>query len=157
MKQNKREYFRQVFQNPLCADMTIVKIKDNQIDANRTKTCILDIGPGGLRFYTNLKLPVNPYIVLEFQTRIMGQIISLPGYIVRKIDTEEFYEYGVKFVLDEQQHMELSSLLNTLTIRMRRTSNIQSCALCDSKNRIQCMREMDSKPSNDSPSESSSL
>lgn len=153
MKPNQREHFRQVFQNPLCADMTIVKIKDNQIDANNTKTCILDIGPGGLRFYTNLKLPVNPYIVLEFQTRIMGQILSLPGYIVRKIDTEEFYEYGVKFALDEQKQMELSSLLNTMTIRMRRNPNIRSCALCDNKNRVECMREMNSKPPSP-PSES---
>ncbi|BAU29180.1 PilZ domain-containing protein [Aneurinibacillus soli] len=156
MEQNQREHFRQVFQNPLCADMTIVKIKDNQIDAKRTKTCILDIGPGGLRFYTNLKLPVNPYIVLEFQTRIMGQILSLPGYVVRKIDTEEFHEYGVRFVLDEQQQMELSSLLNTMTIRMRRNPNIRSCALCDSKNRVACMREMEdsflNKSASDSPS-----
>lgn len=156
MKQNQREHFRQVFQNPLCANMTIVKIKDNQIDANHTKTCILDIGPGGLRFYTNLKLPVNPYIVLEFQTRIMDQILSLPGYIVRKIDTEEYYEYGVRFVLDEQQQMELSSLLNTMTIRMRRNPNITSCSLCDSKDRMACMNKMDA-PSSDKFNSSSSF
>jgi hypothetical protein len=148
MKHNKRQYFRHNFHIPLCADMTIFKIKDNQIDTNSTKICILDIGPGGLRFLTNLKLPVNPYVVLEFQTRILDHTLNFHGYIVRKVEgREEFHEYGVKFVLEEQEQMQLTSLLNSLSIRLRRNSRTSSCSFCDKEDNKSCLGKMDEQPS----------
>ncbi|GEN36527.1 MULTISPECIES: PilZ domain-containing protein [Aneurinibacillus] len=145
--QNKRQHFRQTFQKPLCANMTIVRIKDNEIDTRSTKTCILDIGPGGLRFMTNLKLPVNPYVVLEFQTRILDRTLSFHGYIVRKVEgTNEFHEYGVKFVLDETEQMELATLLNAMAIRLRRHSQTTSCQFCTKDDYSQCLRSIESPP-----------
>lgn len=95
MDHNKRQHFRYVFQKPLCADMTIVQIKENRIDTKSTKICILDIGPGGIRFMTSLSLPVNPYVVLEFQTRILDRHLQFHGYVVRKaLGEDEYNEYG---------------------------------------------------------------
>ncbi|MED0672785.1 PilZ domain-containing protein [Aneurinibacillus aneurinilyticus] len=147
MEQDKRQHFRQTFHKPLCAEMTIVRIKGNQVDTKRTKTCILDIGPGGLRFLTNLKIPVNPYIVLEFQTRILDRNLSFHGHIVRKVEgRDEFHEYGVKFVLEEAERMELTMLLNALAIRMRRYVKPASCQFCTLDDHKQCLRGFDVPP-----------
>jgi hypothetical protein len=51
--------------------MTIVKIKDRHIELGMTEPLIEDIGLGGLRFLSNIKLPVNPEIIIEFETEIL--------------------------------------------------------------------------------------
>jgi hypothetical protein len=72
-----------------------------------------------MRTFILLKLPVNPYIVLEFETRIMDETITLPGYLVRRNkQEEELYEYGVKFCFEEYEQMYLTKLLNDMTIRL---------------------------------------
>lgn len=154
MEHNKRQHFRYAFQKPLCANMTIVQIKENRIDAKNTKTCILDIGPGGIRFMTPLTLPVNPYVVLEFQTRILDRELHFHGYIVRRTEGDvEFKEYGVKFMLDETEQAELTSLLHLMSIRLRVHVESSSCQFCTSSNHTVCLRSLTlSHEGGDSPS-----
>jgi hypothetical protein len=126
--QNKRQFFRLLLPHPLSADVTIIKIKENAIETGNTRVLIEDISPGGLRFVSNIKLPVTHEVILEFRTDILAKTLYLPGYIVRKTDRAMgIYEYGVKFTLDDNDYATLSQLLNLLTIRLKRTPIVSGC------------------------------
>jgi hypothetical protein len=126
--QNRRKFFRLPLPHPLSSDVTIIRIKDNVIESGSAQVLIEDIGPGGLRFVSDIKLPVTPQVILEFETKILHHTLQLPGYIVRKIDREKIlYEYGVKFTLDYNEHKELFQLLQLMSIRLKRTPVVGGC------------------------------
>jgi hypothetical protein len=56
LQTNQREFFRIELKNTLGADMAIFKI-----------------GPTGLKFLSDLKLPANPDITLKFETEILDK------------------------------------------------------------------------------------
>ncbi|MBN6186821.1 PilZ domain-containing protein [Aneurinibacillus sp. BA2021] len=126
--QNRRQFFRLPLPHPLSSDVTIIRIKDNAVEAGKAQVLIEDISPGGLRFISDVKLPATPQVILEFETEILNNTIQLPGYIVRKLPREdELYEYGVTFTLDEAVYTELIPLLQLLSIRLRRTPIVGGC------------------------------
>jgi hypothetical protein len=123
----KREYFRLRLDPPLCSDMTIVTVKGKTLEIGSAEVLIEDIGPGGLRFLSHLSLPVTPQVVLQFETEILNQRVSVHGYVVRKNQlTEEIHEYGVAFTMQEGKHVELAQIINRLAIRMRQSSTTPS-------------------------------
>ena len=58
--ENRRKFFRIDLPFPLEAYMTITELAGKKVNLGSTKILILDIGPGGLRIETNIKLPVRP-------------------------------------------------------------------------------------------------
>lgn len=127
-EQNRRQFFRLPLPHPLSSDVTIIRIKDNAVEAGKAQVLIEDISPGGLKFVSNVKLPATPEVILEFETQILNNTVQLPGYIVRKVPREgDLYEYGVTFTLDEGVYTELIPLLQLLSIRLRRTPIVSGC------------------------------
>ncbi|MDH4619272.1 PilZ domain-containing protein [Brevibacillus sp. AY1] len=123
---HQREYFRLVLEHPLCADMTIVLIKRKMMEIGSTKVLIEDLGAGGLRFLSHLKMPASDQLVLQFETEICSQPLKMYGHVVRTVPWEEdFFEYAVRFTMDESQHLEINRLVNQLALRYRnkRVSN----------------------------------
>lgn len=126
--QNRRQFFRLPLPHPLSSNVTIIQIKNNAIETGKAKVLIEDISPGGLRFISNVKLPATPQVILEFETEILNNNLQLPGYIVRKVPRDkDMYEYGVKFTLENNVHAKLISLLQLLSIRLRRTPLVGGC------------------------------
>ncbi len=120
---NNRQHFRLSLAPPLCSQMTIVKINEQDIEIGETRVLIEDIGPGGLRFTSLLKLPVHPHVVLEFETELLSTLIIIHGYVVRACEFEPgLWQYGVKFTMDEDKLAALAQLLNIFTIRQKKTS-----------------------------------
>lgn len=116
-----RAYFRMDLPIPLIAEMTIIRIKDNKIESGKSKILVDNIGPGGLRYFSDLQLPVNPHIVLEFRLDLLDQPIRLIGYNVRREQLDsQLFQYGVSFTIDEEERLTLIKLLNDLQIRLRR-------------------------------------
>ncbi|WP_400164308.1 PilZ domain-containing protein [Brevibacillus sp. TJ4] len=117
---HKREFFRLNLDPPLCADMTIVLVKGKTLETGSTRVLIEDLGAGGLRFLSHLKMPASDQLVLQFDTELCGKKISMYGHVVRSIPWEnEFYEYAVRFTMDESQHLEINRLVNQIAIRFR--------------------------------------
>lgn len=88
---------------------------------------IEDIGGGGLRFLSDLKLPVNDQLVLEFETEVFSRQLKMYGHVVRNSNwNETIYEYAVKFTMDEWAHAEINRMVNLLAIRMRQKSSLPS-------------------------------
>jgi len=119
-RKNKRKFFRIKFIQQLEADITILKIRDKKINVGNTKVLINNMGPGGLCFISNIKLPVEKEIILQFITRLMEEEIKVCGYVVW---TEEIghnlHKYGVEFAMDENEREDIIRTLNQVQINMR--------------------------------------
>lgn len=79
---NRRKYFRVKFIQMLEADMSILEINKKKINVGNTKVLVKNMGPGGLCFVSNIKLPVDRGIVLQFTQQLLGEEIIVRGYSV---------------------------------------------------------------------------
>lgn len=119
---NRRKYFRLDFFQMLEANLTIKEIKGKKLNVGNTKVLVQNIGPGGLCFIANIKIPVDKHIILQFTMQLMGREIILTGYSVWLAEeiNDYIYKYGVEFIIDEKDRDPLISLLNQVQIKMRK-------------------------------------
>lgn len=111
----QRKYFRIDLPLPLGADLTILKLKDKQVEMGKNEVLIENIGPGGARLYTNIKLPIRQDILFQIQTKILGETLSLDGHIVWKEEKSDLVtQYGLEFSIDDKRREELTQLLNEI-------------------------------------------
>ncbi|MEW9124684.1 MAG: PilZ domain-containing protein [Thermotaleaceae bacterium] len=137
-----RQYFRITLAQPLCGTMTIALIGDRAIQTGNTDVCIEDIGPGGLRFLSHLKLPTSNNIILEFCSKICGQEYALWGSVVRAVEREKnIWEYGVEFHLDEITQARYVTLFHQLAVKVYKYKQWHDCRFCSKENRVQCLKE----------------
>lgn len=117
----KRRYFRVDFYQLLEAEMTILSIRGKNVNVGNTKVLIENMGPGGLRFISNIRFPVEKFFILQFTTELLGEKIKVYGYPVwgEKLENN-LYQYGLEFTIDENERMELTRLLNQVQIKMRK-------------------------------------
>lgn len=117
---NRRQFFRIELPIPLGASMTISELEGKKVKLASTNVLIWDIGPGGLKIESIVKLPVRSDLVLKFSTRILGQNLELYGTIVwNKEMNNQSQMYGIQFIIDENDRTSLTSLLNQLQVRLR--------------------------------------
>lgn len=128
--ENRRKYFRVHLTFPLSSQMTIIKIKDKNLNLGKTEVLIEDIGAGGLRFLSHLILAVNEEIIFEFETEILAEIINVIGYVVWKEEIENnIYRYGLEFTIHDHERDHLVQLLNRLTLQMKTSPHVPECRL----------------------------
>jgi hypothetical protein len=120
--------------------MTIVSIHGQAVKTKSIHTCIEDIGPGGLKFVSSLKLPVASEILLEFELHILNETHKLLGWVVRKQQRNEgAWEYGVQFHIDEITRKKYIALLNDLSIRVYKYKMLWSYRACMEKRQSKCL------------------
>lgn len=103
---------------PLESEMTLTRLKEDMPDAEKAEVLIENIGPGGLRFVSNLKLVVSQEIVYSFETEILGDKVHLPGVIIWEEELFlELYQYGVQFNIPENARPFLTQLLNDYSVK----------------------------------------
>lgn len=125
----RRMYFRIPFEHPLMATMTLEKVHGRKVNLGKSEVLIENMGLGGLRFLSDLKLPVSREFVLEFQTTILGQKIHVYGYVVWKKELiNDIYQYGIEFILDENERMDLAQILNKLAIELKNNRFVPDCS-----------------------------
>ncbi|KPU44716.1 PilZ domain protein [Oxobacter pfennigii] len=136
---NRREYFRVTFPKSLCAKMSVFKIGNNVISSGSSNVCIGDMSAGGLKFFSNINLPANSNVILEFTIAMLNEIIVLRGYVVRKIEEANgIREYGIKFSIDEDERAVLVNVLNKLSISIRRNISLGNSEFC-LNDRAECL------------------
>ncbi|MTI48758.1 PilZ domain-containing protein [Sporosalibacterium faouarense] len=140
-EKNQRSYFRIYFNNPLCATMTIALVNKKPVNTGRTRVCIEDISASGLRFISNMKMPISEGIILDFQTDILDQSKQFSGFIVRRQALkEDIWEYGVQFIAVDKTSSQYLETFNKLSIKIRKNYNIQDCSFCESDNQEECLK-----------------
>ncbi|SDM90477.1 PAS domain S-box-containing protein/diguanylate cyclase (GGDEF) domain-containing protein [Psychrobacillus sp. OK028] len=127
--EEQRKFFRVPLHFPLSGSMTITRINGRMVDIGKTVVLIEDIGLGGLRFLTDLKLTVNLNIILEFETYLFGEPIKLLGSIVwmNEIKTD-IYQYGLEYAFEESERAEFTPILNKLAIKLRQAPIVPDCS-----------------------------
>ncbi|OXS25716.1 MAG: hypothetical protein BI182_16590 [Acetobacterium sp. MES1] len=117
----RRKYFRQRFRNFLITELTILRINDKQMHVGNSRVLIKDIGPGGLCFISNIQFPLERDFTLRFAATLMGGEMTAIGTPVRVAElSESLFEYGVKFMMDEQESEELTRRLYELQVKMKK-------------------------------------
>lgn len=119
VKEN-RNYFRVEFKYPFEASMTVSEWKGKKVELGNTKILIENIGPGGLRFLSAIKLPSNSDILLKFQAIVLGEELELYGVIIHDLEQGNFYRYGVKFIVDEPKREYLIKHFNQFQLLLNK-------------------------------------
>jgi len=113
----------------LHSDIKIKSVNGIIIDSSSTKVLINDIGPSGLKFISNLTLPVNPSVIFNFETLVLDETISVSGYIVWQDESfSGLCEYGIRFIHNDSEEQHLIKLFNTLQISIRRSPLLSGCS-----------------------------
>ncbi|HEX2946473.1 MAG TPA: PilZ domain-containing protein [Clostridia bacterium] len=117
-----RRFFRIRPENPLFGTISIVRIGARRVFSNAARVRILDISPGGLRFVSSLKLPVDSSVILEAALVLGGLEYCLRGCIVHVIGSEvNEYEYGLKFPEPDPELREtLKKIFSRISVRQNR-------------------------------------
>lgn len=127
--EDRRKFFRIPFDFLLRASMTLIKIHGRDVELGYTEVLIEDIGLGGLRFISDIRLPVHRNILLEFETEILGNTIKLYGLVVwMKEWKSDIYQYGLEFSMDECERPALTQLLNKLAILLKKNPLVPDCS-----------------------------
>lgn len=124
-KESKRKYYRLNFPHPLEADIKLVSIAGRSMDLGVSKVLVEDISIGGLRFLSNLKLPIRGDVIYQFETELLGEAVNLRGNIVWKEEiNEDLVEYGIKFIITKGEQAAFTTLLNSFIILLNNSSNL---------------------------------
>ena len=127
---NRRDFFRIKFKKPLGADMSIFKVGGKKVALGSTEVVVFDISAGGLRFLSDIKLPVKSDIILVFETEILDEELNLYGNVVwMKHYKDDIFEYGLEFVFDEKHRESMLQLLNQLQINIRNQRGVDNYRL----------------------------
>lgn len=119
--EDRRKYFRINFYQLLEADMTIINISGKNINVGNTKVLIKNMGPGGLSYISNIKLPIEKDINLLFLIQLLNKEMKIYGKLIWVDELhEDLYEYGVEFAMDENERGEIVRILNLVQIKMRK-------------------------------------
>lgn len=116
----RRKYFRIKFDYPLEASMTVSELNGRKVEVGNTKVLFEDIGPDGLCFLSNIKLPAQSGVILKFKTKVIDKELTLYGTIVHDSEQGNLYRYGVEFIVDEPQRENLINYLNQFQLQLKR-------------------------------------
>ncbi|MBU8880366.1 EAL domain-containing protein [Bacillus sp. FJAT-29790] len=123
--QSKRKYYRLNFPYPLAADMTLLSIADHPMQLGKASVLIEDMSIGGLRFLSLLRLPVREDMILQFEVELLDETIKLRGQIVWKEEiNDDITEYGIEFMITENEQTILAKLLNTFKILLENRTGL---------------------------------
>lgn len=126
-REERRKFFRIKFTNLLEGDMAILKFNGRDVKIGNTKVIIKDIGPGGLCFISNIRIPITVNATLQFKTELLEEEVKVYG---SSTWTEEIsynlFEYGVEFTFSENERMVLTRVLNKFQIKMRNQSGFSN-------------------------------
>ncbi len=118
--EERRAFFRVNFHNLLETQMTIMNVKGKKINVGYTAVLIKNIGPGGLCFISNVKLPVQRDFILYFVTDILNKKLRVYGCPVWMEERKDgLFEYGIEFTFDEKYRTLIVKELSQLQIKMK--------------------------------------
>ncbi|MFB6363882.1 PilZ domain-containing protein [Paenibacillus elgii] len=131
MEKNKRSFFRLRFQQPLCAELKLIGMADLEPEFKTRKAALLDLSAGGARFFTAAPLPDESRLLIELKFTALAKEYRVLGLLVRSGQTETGHpEYCIQFSHNETETAALTSMLNQLAIKLRKTTVISQCSFC---------------------------
>lgn len=121
----KRKFFRFKFPNFVLAKMTISEVNNQKVDVGATPILLDNIGLEGIKYLSNLKLPINSNMKFKFEFTLMGQPFEIEGFL--KWIEEEFggiYSYGVQFQSNKLIEDKLAPIINRMSALNKKNERI---------------------------------
>ncbi len=118
--EERRKHFRIDFPYPLQAVMTMTELNNKKVNLGATNILVENIGPGGLRFLSTIRFPIRNDAVLKFDLTLAGEKQLLFGRLRWFTETNNLYQYGVEFIIEEEDRETLIQLLYHLQIILRK-------------------------------------
>lgn len=146
---NKRKFFRVHFSHPLLAEIKLIGLQDRDFEPEIKyyKAAVVDIGAGGARFYTETPLPDEHRLLVEMKFTVLGKLYSPLGTIVRSILPKQgHYEYCTEFSSQESETAALTSMLNNIAIKLRKSKTPEDCSFCSDEDLAAFMPLSSRKP-----------
>ncbi|MBR0597416.1 EAL and GGDEF domain-containing protein [Sinanaerobacter chloroacetimidivorans] len=113
--EEKRKFLRIKLPELLVAEMTILDIPGEEFKVGTAQIGIKNIGSEGMCFASDIKLPVNHDLVLEFSIPCMSRETKVRGTPVWIKEVDDcIYEYGVTFIFDKDEKTNLASVFYSL-------------------------------------------
>lgn len=138
MDDNRRKYFRHKFPTNLCGQIRILSVGGSEVNTKPAYVCIHDLGAGGMRFESHLKIPPRNDVVLEATMTVCETPLTLVGSLTRTINLENgYFEYGMQFVLTEDASKYLLKLINQVSLRFHKKVQSTGCSLCSLQTKCQ--------------------
>ncbi|MCS0790813.1 EAL domain-containing protein [Cytobacillus firmus] len=120
-----RKYVRVEFPYPLEAEMTILELNSKPVKMGSAKILIEDMSAGGVKFASKMKLPVRKDIILLIETKLLGEVLSFIGTIVRKDEiSDALTNYGFQFIIEEGPRAELAGMLDILQNQLEQNPSV---------------------------------
>lgn len=121
----KREYYRFQFPFPIPGELTISEVDGKEVNVGKSPILIENIGLGGVKVLSALKLPVNTRMKFSVKCQILNETFELPGSI-KWLDEEKFgiFSYGLNFELIRVLEDRLASVINRLSSYSRNNKKI---------------------------------
>lgn len=124
-KDERRNFYRLVFPAHVIGEMSIEEVNKRKVDLGSAQVLVEDIGLGGLKVLSTLKLPVNAAINFTFKVTLMDEKFNLQANLVWKnaAKGDAFY-YGIKFDIGEHDEDRLASVINKMTVLLNLNQDI---------------------------------
>lgn len=136
----RRKHFRIECTTPICTKVTIAKIDNKPVNTGSSQVCVQDISPGGLKFLSNLLLPIKSNIIIKLNTIILDRSLDLDGVLVRRCTVNKgIYEYGIKFIIDDTTTDSLTKVLDELKLKLDKKLIIYNSNFCY-RDKLECLR-----------------
>jgi hypothetical protein len=121
MQYNRQESFRHTFEHPIPATFRLIVDgvnEENVVFSKRGACMVIDLSPSGLRMYSKLDIPQNPWqpIHLAIDVVLADKMLTLVGEIVWKKANMEGRLYGIDLKTDEKIEYQI---INELKERSR--------------------------------------
>lgn len=121
----RRRYFRVDLRERLVADMTIDSLNGKSVQLGSTKVLIENIGPGGARIISDIRLPKNSSFVLKIQMTLFGEEHTCFGKVVYMKEENSYYTYGLEWNVSEERRNVYIRLFNHLQVNVRGSKSLQ--------------------------------
>ncbi|MFB4169983.1 EAL domain-containing protein [Virgibacillus sp. JSM 102003] len=116
----RRSFYRLEFPTPALGEMTIIEVNEKKVNLGSAQVLVEDIGLGGLKILSSLKLPVNSTIKLTFNIELMGEDFQLSGLLVWKDEAKrDTFHYGIEFNISEHEEDRLAGVINKMSVLLR--------------------------------------
>jgi EAL domain-containing protein (putative c-di-GMP-specific phosphodiesterase class I) len=113
MTSGGRKTFRIEMKDFIQSEIALIDYPEEKRKKGEIRLLIENIGPGGLRFTSNLEIMVGQEMIYSFKTEAKEEAIQIPGVVIWNDEIkDEEYQYGVQFIFPESQRTYLTKLLN---------------------------------------------
>ena len=121
----QRKFFRFEFPFSIPGQMTILELNGRKIQVGKTTILIENIGLGGLKIQSNLKLPINMNMKFHISFTLLNEEFEVDGEL-RWMNEEymDIFSYGVSFKLKRLAEDRLASIMNRLSTLRRNNEKI---------------------------------